>query len=279
MFFCCEACNETLKKNQVERHRCYPRCVTCVDCSKMFRGDEYKSHNQCISEAEKYEKTVYRGPKGGKAKRNPQEEWMALILDEENHAGAHPQVRALLQRIRGYSNIPRVEKKFKNFLNNSIRLRDEAKLDMLWGHLNDLRVKQKEAKEAAQRDAEEKKKAAAAAAAAASTGAAAGGAQGAALSPADGGAPSKERKREGAPPGSGEADGAADPADAVWVKEICRALKKGGGSMTKRALRKKLESRKAFQGLGKDALKAGIKRVTRGGSNGLKRVGALISNV
>jgi cell growth-regulating nucleolar protein len=64
VFFVCEGCNETLKKNQVDRHAqrcksCY--AVTCVDCQVTFPGDDYAAHTTCISEAEKYEKSIYKG--------------------------------------------------------------------------------------------------------------------------------------------------------------------------------------------------------------------------
>jgi len=50
VFFSCEGCNETLKKNQVEGHTykcsdCW--AVSCVDCSKVFKGDEYKQVSPC----------------------------------------------------------------------------------------------------------------------------------------------------------------------------------------------------------------------------------------
>ncbi len=64
VFFVCEGCNETLKKNQVDQHAqrcrsCYR--VSCVDCQKIFEGDDYKSHLTCISEDEKYQKGLYKG--------------------------------------------------------------------------------------------------------------------------------------------------------------------------------------------------------------------------
>lgn len=44
VYFVCEGCQETLKKNQVDNHagRCR-NCwaVSCVDCSKVFEGDSY----------------------------------------------------------------------------------------------------------------------------------------------------------------------------------------------------------------------------------------------
>lgn len=56
--FICETCQATLRKNQIERH-CQGACrdawvFTCIDCSKEFAGYEYVSHNECITEAQKY---------------------------------------------------------------------------------------------------------------------------------------------------------------------------------------------------------------------------------
>jgi len=36
---------------------------TCIDCHTAFQGDAHKSHTSCISEAEKYQGKLYRGPK------------------------------------------------------------------------------------------------------------------------------------------------------------------------------------------------------------------------
>lgn len=39
--------------------------MSCLDCSKKFYSQaEYKSHTSCVSEAEKYQKGLYKGPKG-----------------------------------------------------------------------------------------------------------------------------------------------------------------------------------------------------------------------
>ncbi|XBA48894.1 hypothetical protein SBP28_003419 [Candidozyma auris] len=63
--FSCEVCNDTIVKKKLDQHRC--RCpdayFTCIDCSTTFNGTEYRSHTQCISEAEKYEKGLYKGKK------------------------------------------------------------------------------------------------------------------------------------------------------------------------------------------------------------------------
>lgn len=59
------ACGDTVKKPKLDKH--YSMChssVTCLDCSTTFAGPaQWKSHTQCISEAEKYQKGLYKGPK------------------------------------------------------------------------------------------------------------------------------------------------------------------------------------------------------------------------
>ncbi|KAI9284884.1 LYAR-type C2HC zinc finger-domain-containing protein [Umbelopsis sp. AD052] len=67
--FQCDACCDVVKKPKLDQHR--QRCwatFTCIDCSTTFQNNDYKSHTSCISEAEKYEKSVYKGPK--KVKRD-----------------------------------------------------------------------------------------------------------------------------------------------------------------------------------------------------------------
>ena len=79
VYFTCDACGEQLKKPSVEKHytqkcrECWK--LTCIDCLKVsniyyiktivnfsnnfiqdFFGDEYKSHNACMSEDQRYSK-------------------------------------------------------------------------------------------------------------------------------------------------------------------------------------------------------------------------------
>ncbi|EEA06654.1 uncharacterized protein CMU_013290 [Cryptosporidium muris RN66] len=56
--FVCGNCQDVIKKNKVNSH-CINNCpdaweFTCVDCSKTFEGFDYQTHNQCITEKEKY---------------------------------------------------------------------------------------------------------------------------------------------------------------------------------------------------------------------------------
>ncbi|KAH8077936.1 putative nucleolus protein [Filobasidium floriforme] len=65
--FQCDNCADTVKKPALDKHR--NRCwgtFTCLDCSTTFANTDYKNHTSCISEAEKYEKTLYKGGKGAK---------------------------------------------------------------------------------------------------------------------------------------------------------------------------------------------------------------------
>ena len=59
------ACGDVVKKPKLDQHR--SRCGSgfdCIDCSTTFNTPaEYKGHTQCISEAEKYQKSLYKGPK------------------------------------------------------------------------------------------------------------------------------------------------------------------------------------------------------------------------
>ncbi|ODV86814.1 hypothetical protein CANARDRAFT_196084 [[Candida] arabinofermentans NRRL YB-2248] len=63
--FSCENCNETVKKPKLAQHqsRCYGAYFTCIDCSTTFYNNEHTKHTSCISEAEKYEKGLYKGKK------------------------------------------------------------------------------------------------------------------------------------------------------------------------------------------------------------------------
>lgn len=83
VFFTCNACGQSIKKNRVEKHwqsEC-PRCevLSCMDCGKDFYGDEYIEHTSCITEAEKYQGSLFKGEKGGQSKgEKKQQEWLKV---------------------------------------------------------------------------------------------------------------------------------------------------------------------------------------------------------
>lgn len=97
--------------------KCRGSTLCCVDCSKDYSPAEARKHTTCISEAEKFEKTMYRGG-GGKAKKvDPQELWTADIGKAAASATRH---RELLERLAVYTNVPRKLAKFINFAKNSL---------------------------------------------------------------------------------------------------------------------------------------------------------------
>lgn len=141
VFFVCEHCNATLKKNQVDKHvgqcrNCWG--VTCVDCSVTFTGDDFRAHTSCISEAQKYEGALYRpSQKQGQKKRSPQELWMdvigGVVADSSDApASLHGHIAAL----DGLGNVPRNKQKFKNFLSNSLKIRSASVADEFFDFLD-----------------------------------------------------------------------------------------------------------------------------------------------
>lgn len=133
-----------MKKNQVDKHasRCRScHAVTCVDCSVTFYGNDYAEHITCVSEAEKYEKTLY---KAKATKLNPQDAWNAQIETACSKADTAPvTVRPHLQRLGELNNVPRNKKKFINFAKNSLRLYSDNVLEALWTYLDTYRVELK----------------------------------------------------------------------------------------------------------------------------------------
>mmetsp|Transcript_38355 Transcript_38355/g.43792 ORF Transcript_38355/g.43792 Transcript_38355/m.43792 type:complete len:258 (-) Transcript_38355:76-849(-) len=137
--FSCDGCGEVLKKSQVDAHayRCR-KCasVSCADCGVSYFGDDYRLHTTCITEAERYEKSVYRPPNNKKQKKNPQEVWMNLLQQCTETADAPQSIRCSLQRLADMGNVPRKEKQFRNFVANSLNLRGGRQQQS--NHVNDL---------------------------------------------------------------------------------------------------------------------------------------------
>jgi hypothetical protein len=117
--------------------------------------DDYRSHTSCISEAERYEKTVFRGvrksdqnngdanQKAGRA-HTKQEKWTQTI--QRAAELAPPSLKSYMNQLTMLENIPTKEKQFRNFAVNSLRLKksDERITTQIW----ELLVKQKRADEA-----------------------------------------------------------------------------------------------------------------------------------
>ncbi|CAO1613131.1 unnamed protein product [Parajaminaea phylloscopi] len=75
--FNCDACNDVVKKPKLDQHH-NSRCgasFTCLDCSQTFqRPDQWKGHTSCVSEAQKYERSVWQGDKKKKNKQQQQQQ-------------------------------------------------------------------------------------------------------------------------------------------------------------------------------------------------------------
>ncbi|KAK2494397.1 hypothetical protein MC885_018513 [Smutsia gigantea] len=133
VFFTCNACGESVKKIQVEKHVAICRkceCLSCIDCGKDFWGDDYKNHVKCISEDQKY------GGKGyeGKAHKGDikQQAWIQKINELIKRPSVSPKVRELLEQISGFDNVPRKKAKFQNWMKNSLKVHNESILEQVW---------------------------------------------------------------------------------------------------------------------------------------------------
>jgi cell growth-regulating nucleolar protein len=136
VFFVCEGCNETLKKNKVDAHAARCRncwAVSCVDCSVVFEGNDYAAHTSCISEAQKYEGSLYRekSKTGGGKKLSAQERWVEVVQQARAPAG-DAKLQGVLSRVASYDNVPRKRAKFVNFMKNSVASADAATVGRVW---------------------------------------------------------------------------------------------------------------------------------------------------
>jgi len=60
--FSCDLCADIVKKPKTQQHlsRCPNAQFTCIDCNTTFHGNNFIHHTSCISEAEKYQKSLYK---------------------------------------------------------------------------------------------------------------------------------------------------------------------------------------------------------------------------
>jgi len=142
VYFTCNACGEQLKKPSVEKHytqKCR-QCtmLTCIDCLKDFWGDDYKAHNACMSEEQRYSKEGRAGwdPEKGQGNKgeNRQKSWtsnLRAILAETDNIDSD--VKNIVNTILDHENIPRKKPKFTNFVKNIMRNRANVHaIDKTW---------------------------------------------------------------------------------------------------------------------------------------------------
>ncbi|KAL7078387.1 hypothetical protein ACQ4LE_001948 [Meloidogyne hapla] len=131
VFFICDNCGESLKKNQVKKHtyKCKNGSFSCMDCQQVFNNKNYDQHIKCISENEKYGGANYIAKiNKGEVK---QDSWINQVRGAIKFVN-EPQLKGLLKSIQGYTNIPRKESKFINFLQNSLKIRDHSLCEKAW---------------------------------------------------------------------------------------------------------------------------------------------------
>ena len=131
VFFCCNGCGETFKKQKVEQHPFSCRSsVSCIDCNINFQGNEYKKHTQCVSEAERYQGNLYDGKENkGALKQNS---WMESVRSAADACKNNAQLKGLLVRIAENDNVPRKKTKFLNFIKNSMKVGNKTLVEKAW---------------------------------------------------------------------------------------------------------------------------------------------------
>ena len=124
----------------------------------FFFADEYRAHTSCISEAERYEKSIYRGARkldesgtghrtygqqGGKNnKLSPQEAWQQIIRVAAEKAPAS--MKSYMEQLEMLENVPRKLKPFRNFADQVFKLKGPSGVtikDEIWKLLEKSREK------------------------------------------------------------------------------------------------------------------------------------------
>jgi cell growth-regulating nucleolar protein len=107
--------------------------------------DDYRAHTACVTEAERYEKSLYKGQKNSskkKIKLSPQQSWIQLV--QKSAETAPYKVQNILKKILDLGdNCPRKEKQFRNFVSNSLSLRNgEDVITEVWDYLQKCRTQE-----------------------------------------------------------------------------------------------------------------------------------------
>ncbi|KAG9437584.1 cell growth-regulating nucleolar protein [Apis mellifera carnica] len=139
--FTCNNCGETLQKPKVAKHyefRCHTApFLTCVDCLKDFRGDQYIAHTKCISEAERYGGKDYVPKAGANKGERKQQEWINTVNNIlNNETNLSKTERNFLNLLSKHENIPRKKVKFLNFVKSAIGHKiPSAVVDSVWNKI------------------------------------------------------------------------------------------------------------------------------------------------
>mmetsp|Transcript_64507 Transcript_64507/g.120026 ORF Transcript_64507/g.120026 Transcript_64507/m.120026 type:complete len:253 (+) Transcript_64507:83-841(+) len=136
-YFYCD-CGETVKKPKLAKHllTCRSAKVSCIQCLKEFwvQTGEWEAHTKCISEQEKVEGSLYVHKESANKGQQKQDAWLDNVRNriEDPNAKIKPHIKAQLEKLLDYSNIPRKQKPFGNFVKNSLRIWKDEEVNALW---------------------------------------------------------------------------------------------------------------------------------------------------
>ncbi|XP_031370354.1 cell growth-regulating nucleolar protein [Apis dorsata] len=139
--FTCNNCGETLQKPKVAKHyefRCHTApFLTCVDCLKDFRGDQYVAHTKCISEAERYGGKDYVPKAGANKGERKQQKWIDTVNNIlNNETNLSKTERNFLNLLSKHENIPRKKVKFLNFVKSALGQKiPSVVVDSVWNKI------------------------------------------------------------------------------------------------------------------------------------------------
>lgn len=152
VFFTCTHCGEALKKPRVEKHfqfQCRnPISVSCMDCFKDFRGQEYVAHTKCITEAQRYGgKDFVAKPSKNKGERK-QQDWILVVQSViETSKNLSSGERNILNILSSHENVPRKKAKFFNFIKSVLAGRVNISIvESVWGKMEEALKKASENK-------------------------------------------------------------------------------------------------------------------------------------
>ncbi|RZF39561.1 hypothetical protein LSTR_LSTR001082 [Laodelphax striatellus] len=120
VFFTCQHCGASLKKNTVEKHymtECRNRSpnLTCVDCLKDFLGDAYVAHTSCMTEDEKYSAKGFKSKPPSDKGAKKQVSWMSTIQEIQVPSSMSAFQKKVIHRSQNSPNVPQKRLKFQNF--------------------------------------------------------------------------------------------------------------------------------------------------------------------
>ena len=179
---------------------------------------------------------------------------MEIVEEAAGDPGCAPaHLQSFVANLKSYGNVPRNEKKFSNFVKNSLNVRRDDIVSALWAFLLSKQAAARTAQDAEAATAAPRVKEEAAAAVGkkrkANDGAAAEG---------------EETKQEDASKKSIKASKKSVAGDVNWAKAIKKALKAAPGkTLSTKALRKAVSSSAGASGLGKDDVKSAVKSALR----------------